>query len=218
MVSMTNRQTKNNETVKRYVDRFSKYGVSKDTLGWFKGKQDLRYRALLQKIPPTIKTITDIGCGFGDGIEFIREKFPHVQVTGVDLVTEFIEKCRQKYPDCDFKIGDYVDVLTRTDAVIASGVFNHHTGTIYKDIDNLVQICKDLKVNYLAFDSLSNNVDFKTDTNHYSDPAEIIRIINKYSRRYFISHLEQPFEFTAFIDFNDQFDKNSSRYLDITGQ
>ena len=209
---MTNRQTKNNETVKRYIARFNKYGVSKDTLGWFKGKQDLRYRALLQKIPTSIESITDIGCGFGDGIEHIYEKFPTAQIIGVDLVNEFVEHCKTRYPDCEFKAGDYVDILTKTDAVIASGVFNHNTGTSYEDIDNLIQICKDLKVNYLAFDLLSNNVEFKTDTNHYSDPAEIIRIINKYTRRYFVSHLEQPFEFTAFIDFNDHFDKNTSRY------
>jgi SAM-dependent methyltransferase len=212
-MNMKNRNTINNETVQRYIERYNKFGISKETLGWPKGKQNLRYHALLREIPLGINSITDIGCGFGDGIDIIKDKYPCGKIIGIDLVTEFVDVCRDRYPELEFLTGDYMDILTKTDAVVASGVFNHLSETNYSDIENLIKKCKSLGVGYLAFDVLSDNVDFKTNSNHYSDPKVIIEILVKYSRRYLISHLEQPFEFSVFVDFNDTFDSSTSTYI-----
>lgn len=204
----------NSNIIRRYTERFRKYGVSKDTLGWHKGKQNLRYDALLRSFPDTISSICDVGCGFGDGIPIIYEKFGFIKYTGIDLVENFISECRSRYPDLTFLTGDYVDCLPECDAVIASGIFNQYTGQNYEEIESFIDCCKRSGARYISFDLLSSNVDFRTDYNHYSDFDKITKIITSFTRRFSISHIDQPFEYTVFIDFQDDFDANSSRYLD----
>ena len=203
------------ETVARYRARLKKYGHSKETLGWFKGKQDIRYRALIKDIPADISSIIDVGCGFGDGIPYIAEKFTDLHYTGIDMVPEFIENAKARFQQHDFVCGDYIkfEPKKRLGAIIASGIFNHNTTTNYQDVEQLIKYCKQVEFRYLAFDVMSNIVDFKNKGNFYHDPTEIIGIITKHSRRFKLSHLEQPFEYTIFIDMNDDFDSVTSKYV-----
>jgi ubiquinone/menaquinone biosynthesis C-methylase UbiE len=50
--------------------------------------------ALLQMVEP--RTLLDVGCGTGRGIEFFREKFPSLSVFGVEPVGALIEQGVQK--------------------------------------------------------------------------------------------------------------------------
>lgn len=199
--------------IDRYSARFAKFGVSKETLGWDKGKQDLRYTALIRDIPKEISSIIDVGCGFGDGIPLIMDKFPKVNYTGIDLVPDFIDYCRMSFPGLAFKCGDYFDLLHNSDAVVASGIFNQDDGENYNEMRRLIECCRKNNVRYISFDVLSDNVDFRTQHNHYSNVGVLSEIVNEYSRRYSISHKDQPFEFSLFIDLSDEFDSNTSRYV-----
>lgn len=207
------RSSMNSQTIKRYTDRLQKYGVSKDTLGWHKGKQDLRYEALIRPLPSSITSICDVGCGFGDGIPIISRKFSNLRYTGIDIVTNFISECRSRYPEHSFIGGDYADCLPECEAVIASGIFNHSSDQNYDEIKHFIKCCKRAGPRYVSFDLLSYNVDFRTKHNHYSEIDKVVEIINAFSRRFNISHLDQPFEYSVFIDFWDDVDPKLSRYL-----
>jgi len=44
------------------------------------------------------KTILDVSCGFGDIIPLIAKKAKKINYTGVDIVPEFIQVAKEKYP------------------------------------------------------------------------------------------------------------------------
>lgn len=54
------------DTVARYSKRFGEFGYSPKSLGWNKGKQDIRFEILTSLYNFHDKTILDAGCGFGN--------------------------------------------------------------------------------------------------------------------------------------------------------
>jgi len=77
MAKMIMSQDDKDVVVDRYSSRFQKYGYSPKTLGWDKGKQDLRYQMLFREFSLEGKSILDIGCGFGDANKVIITQATH---------------------------------------------------------------------------------------------------------------------------------------------
>ena len=201
-------------TIARYRNRLHEHGFSEKTLGWDKGKQELRYNALLKHIPKNITSIVDVGCGLADGYEYLRELINDIQYVGIDIVPEFIDRCKERYPELLFYCSDYktVKLNSNYEALIASGILNYNDVVNYQLIEELLQYCVDSKISYLAFDLLTYNVNFKNKDNFYFDVDSVLKVINKFTRRFIIDHTEQPFDYTVFCDFNDAFDATLSRY------
>ena len=84
------------ETKKRYHDRYKKYGKSKESLGWYKGNQDKRYAALIKHVSLHELKILEVGCGFGEGIDFLRKTKSISEYLGIDLSEDFIEIAKKK--------------------------------------------------------------------------------------------------------------------------
>lgn len=201
-------------TIERYQRRLSEHGFSEKTLGWYKGKQDLRYNALIKHIPKNINSIVDVGCGFADGYEHLAGLIKNLKYVGIDLVPEFIEHCQERYPESTFYCSDYqkINLNYKYDALIASGIFNHNDIENYKLIEELLNYCAKNKIRYLAFDLLTYNVEYMNNDNFYFDVGTVIKEVNKFTRRFIIDHTDQPFEYTVFCDFEDAFNVGLSRY------
>jgi len=72
-------------------------------------------------------TITDFGCGLGDAVEIYRRHFPKANITGIDISSNAISKCREFYGSIAcFDQGEAEDV-NYSDVIIASNVFEHLT-------------------------------------------------------------------------------------------
>lgn len=80
----------------------------------------------LLKIPDAYSgTILDFGCGQGDSIPLLRERYPSARLLGVDISEKGIERARKRYGDmAEFIAGDYTDV-PEVDIILASNVFEH---------------------------------------------------------------------------------------------
>lgn len=202
------------ETINRYRERLEKFGIHPDTLGWTKGKQNLRYASLLNCLPEGINSILDVGCGFSDGLSYLHKIYPNLDYIGVDIVPEFIDISKNRFPNQQFFLGDYkdIEVTKRVDAVIASGVFNYDFGNNYEEISKFIEFGRKIGARFVSFDVLSDNVDFKTSTNFYYNPAKLIDIVQKQTRRFEVSSRYQPFEINIFCDFEDDFDIAKSLY------
>jgi 2-polyprenyl-3-methyl-5-hydroxy-6-metoxy-1,4-benzoquinol methylase len=61
--------------VQRYSRRFAEHGYSPKTLGWDKGKQDIRFAVLTSQYDFAGKRVLDIGCGFGDLNRTLRARY-----------------------------------------------------------------------------------------------------------------------------------------------
>lgn len=199
-----------------YKNRYQKWGRSHQTLGWFKGKQEMRFSNLLQNFNLNGISITDIGCGFGDLIYYLNHYSSNFQYLGIEYVHEFINDAKSIHSKnyIQFMEGDYLQLdIPQTDISIGSGIFNYklQKSDNYKYIEMIIE--KSFKSSRLgvAFDFLSTNVDFrKYEFSFHSDPCQILRIAYKYSKNIILKNDYAPFEFTIIIFKDDSFDGNDT--------
>jgi SAM-dependent methyltransferase len=212
-----------NDVRKRYVSRFREFGYSPKTLGWDKGKQDIRFDILTSQADLTGKSVLDIGCGFGDLNLTLKRKFGNYRYTGIDLVEELIEKGKEIYNkrNVSFICDDFLKIPIKNeyDYAVASGMFNFKIkeGDNYDFIENCIKKALSVCSEGLAFDFLSDKVDYQYDLTFHSNPEEILRIAYKYSRNIILRNDYMPFEFSLFIFKDDSYEKDTtifSRYKD----
>lgn len=111
---------------KAYQKTFQKYGVTPKALQWRNSESaKIRYRNLVADIDFKNKSIQDIGCGFSDLIPFIEYKSKHLTYTGIDVVPEFIREDQRKYPQHSFRVGDWMELIGKSDIILCSGVLNN---------------------------------------------------------------------------------------------
>jgi len=199
--------------IQRYTKRYNEYGYSPKSLGWDKGKQDIRFDILCSQYDFDDKHVLDIGCGFGDLNKTLSQKSKNYKYTGVDLLEAFITEAKKHYhnENINFEHGNVLEIeSTKTyDYAISSGVFNHKIegNKNYEFIEEVIKktlsICKD----GLAFDFLSDKVDYPLENTFHSSPEKILSIAYKYSRNIVLRNDYMPFEFSLFIFKDDNFQK-----------
>lgn len=109
----------------------------------------------------------------------------------------------------DFRTGDFLDISFENtfDFVIASGIFNHRLNNVnnYELIEAAIIKALSLSNDGLAFDFLSDKVDYQLEHTFHSSPEKILSIAYKYSRNIVIRNDYMPFEFALFIFKDDSF-------------
>lgn len=203
--------------IKRYTGRFLEYGYSPKTLGWDKGKQDIRFNILTSQYDFNNKSVLDIGCGFGDLNKTLKYKAGNnYKYLGLDIVPVLIKKAKKLYQNSkiDFQCCDFLstELTNQYDYIIASGIFNFkiEAENNYSFIENIISKSFHLCRDGLAFDFLSDKVDYKHDHTFHSSPEQILGIAYKYSRNVIIRNDYMPFEFSLFIFKNESFDTSDT--------
>lgn len=215
-----------NKVQKRYTERYDEFGYSAKTLGWNKGRQDIRFDLLTSHYDFNSKHILDIGCGFGDLNKTLSQKSNNYRYTGIDLVEVLIAEAKKRFNDAHIQflqqnILEY-EPESKFDYGIASGVFNYKLseGMNYEFIEQVVEKTLDICDDGLAFDFLSDKVDYQLEHTFHSSPEKILSIAYKYSRNVVLRNDYMPFEFSVFIFKDDKFSKEDAvfnRYKSING-
>ncbi len=60
------------------------------------------YRLVAESVPDECHKILDLGCGTGLELDYIWRKHPDVEVAGVDLCRDMLDKLLEKHPDKHF--------------------------------------------------------------------------------------------------------------------
>lgn len=215
-------------TIERYSSRYREHGYSPKSLGWDKGKQDVRFDILTSQYDFLGKSVLDVGCGFGDLNTTLRKKYlDDYAYVGIDVVPDLIAEARARYvgEDIKFIVGDFLglDLADEFDYVVASGIFNHRL--THADTYDLIEavIAKALSVSRdgLAFDFLSDKVDYRLEHTFHSSPEKILSMAYKFSRNIVLRNDYMPFEFSLFIFKDDSFAREDtlfSRYKKSAGR
>jgi SAM-dependent methyltransferase len=211
-----------NKVIERYTSRYNEYGYSPKTLGWDKGKQGLRFDVLTSEMDLHNRTVLDIGCGFGDLNKILSAKFKNYGYTGVDIVPCLIDEAISIYDrqGFDFICSDFLEHTFEHsfDYAIASGIFNFKIkgSDNYQFIEDTIKKSLDLCNIGIAFDFLSDKVDYRYEHTFHSSPEKILSIAYKYSRNVIFKNNYMPFEFSIFIFKDDSFDRNTTIFNKVT--
>ena len=70
------------------------------------------YSMMAKLLPPSSRTLLDLGCGTGLELDEIFKVFPSLSVTGIDLCAPMLQRLREKHPKKDLSLicGDYFSV------------------------------------------------------------------------------------------------------------
>lgn len=214
---LTMPETDKNIVIDRYSKRYKEFGYSPKSLGWDKGKQDLRYQILLEEFNLEKKTILDIGCGFGDANKSIQSRTNNYTYLGIDIVEDLINEAKQQYKESEninFVLEDFLksNIEDTYDIVVSSGVFNFKL----QDDDNYAFINSFMKKAFkiakegFAFDFLSDKVDFQYEHTFHSSPSKILDMGYELSKNVILKNHYMPFEFALIVFKDASFDKKDT--------
>lgn len=191
-----------------YAREFRAHGDSPASLLTPKGRQALRFRAADEFAARPGTRVLDYGCGLGYLYQHLLERGFRPDYTGVDLLPEFVEACRKKFPGpgARFEViapsapppGDAYDV------VFLSGVFNiklngdadASRAYTFARLRELFALTRGV----LVCDFLSGFVDFQQpDSMHFSAGEIAAFCAQELSRRFVIRHDLLPYEFTLIV-------------------
>ena len=201
-----------------YVEALRRHGDSPASLLTPKGRSHLRFRAIKEQVNKNGLKILDYGCGLGFLYDYLSKTKFSFEYTGIDIVPQFIDSCKSKYPKACFDVIDPTrPICGEYDIVFASGVFNlitHESEITSKEyalerIEYLFSITNKI----LVCDFLSSLVDFKQYKAQHFSPSEIVEFCsNKLSRRFKLRHDLLPYEMTLIVWKNDEIHRPDNIY------
>lgn len=206
-----------------YGSLYQKYGVDERSLGWTKNKQDIRFEQLLRYIEDKKKmSILDVGCGFGDLYQYIKDyrNVPEVEYYGIDILESFVEVAKQNHEDIKEKIQccalSDLSPEPSYDWVVECGIFAVNVaGTeedMYSYIAETMKKAFEMSKEGISFYFLSDKVDYKTPNSFHARPEKILEMAYQLSRRVILDNSVMPFEYCITIWKNDKFAVETTVY------
>ncbi len=200
-----------------YGTRYQEHGISPKSLGWDKGKQNVRFDVLTSQYDFSGKSVLDIGCGFGELTRTLDQKAEGYAYTGIDLMEPFVRDARRLHEgeDAQFVCGDFLThpFERRFDYCVSSGVFNHKLDIDgYEFIRQCIERGLSLAKDGLAFDFLSDRVDYPLEHTFHSNPMKVLEIAYSFSRNVVLRNDYMPFEFSLFVFKDDSFEKSDTLF------
>jgi SAM-dependent methyltransferase len=200
----------------KYSMRYEEFGYSPKSLFWNKGKQNLRFNILTSQFELEGKSILDIGCGFGDLTQFLEQKTTNYSYFGIDITKAFIIEANKRFANekIHFKHGDFLNenIEENFDIAIASGTFNikFENEDNYTFVESVIKKALSFCEIGIAFDFISDKVDFRDSQTFYYAPERVLSIAYKYSRNIIVRNDYMPFEFALFVFKDDSFEKEDT--------
>ena len=205
------------KTIARYSKLFNRYSHSQKALGWGeKGKQELRFKVLVDYWNLKGMRILDIGAGFGDLYQFLQP-YKIKNYHGFELVRDLAQKGIELYGTNDnFKmsIGNFLEIelVEEYDIAFISGLFNFKlvNGNNDEFIRSVItKAFRQCRVG-LASNFITDRVDYEEELIFNSRPETILEMGLALTRNVLLRCDYFPFEFSLFLTKDDSFSKEDT--------
>jgi SAM-dependent methyltransferase len=190
------------DVIVRYAERIRNFGPIVKALGWRDvNQQKLRFKILIECMEIEDKSsILDIGCGFGDLLNYLLEKKYNVDYCGCDLSPDVIKIASKNHKDINFLQKDIlIDKFPSHsfDYVVMSGLFNYRITDNLKYLKSMVEESFKIARKGISFNLTTNNVDYMDRKLYYYDPMEIFNFCKIFTNKIVIRHDYPLYEFTV---------------------
>ena len=205
---------------KFYNGLLDKHGAGTiDALGWNGSEsQQKRFEVLAGIGDMNGKTILDVGCGYGDFLEYIKDRKNIEHYTGIDVNPRMIDEAKKRHDIHSYIVSlekgtleewrDYHRVQ-EFDYVVASGIFAVNMTNMKEYVRSTLEMmfrrCKaGVAVNFLSNYPLrvQPRENFDRERERYVCrfwPGEILKIADKISTRYVLRNDYKENDFTVYI-------------------
>jgi SAM-dependent methyltransferase len=191
--------------VELYETRLATFGYDVRTVGWgSRADQSLRFGVLSREIDFNKKKILDVGCGFGDFVEFLDTRgFVDYSYVGVDISPKLIEEANKRFGAVDriFKTLHLLDgaEIGMFDIVVCSGALSFriedNLGLAQKMLAKMFALCREA----VCVNFLSSRVDYMLQKNFHFEPGAMLAQALSLSRWVRVYHDYPLYEFTLQI-------------------
>jgi SAM-dependent methyltransferase len=166
---------------------FAEHGATPLGVDW-KDERELafRYAKMLEVLrkdflvsdrPPTV---LDVGCGFGGLLAWSKEHAIDIDYTGIDIVESMIAHGREHHPQATFLHGDILDLdaSKHYDFVVCNGTLTQKLAASQSEMEmfakRLIRKMFELATHGIAFNLMSNQVNFMVPNLYYKSPIETL--------------------------------------------
>ena len=171
--------------------------------------KNLRYERLSKVFERDSEfSIHDVGFGVGHYLEYLRTEYPdrNIAYSGSEVTKEFVEFCIKEYPENRFYNRDLSEKTYKDlyDYLIFGGTFYHilddQNEAFAKFIKAILTNAFKMSNKGIAFNFISEFVDYKYDGLYYQSIDSITNyIVNNLSRHFIIDHSSPLYEFTVCV-------------------
>lgn len=192
-----------------YEHCFDTHGATAKGVDWRDTETaNMRYQKMLNVIAdPLIKaTILDVGCGFAGLLSYLNEQKLSIDYTGIDVAQNMLSHSRAVFPRNQFIEADILAYqFDRTyDYVVCNGILTQKLtasqSSMTKYMEKLIKTMFQLCNIGIAFNVMSDRVNFKVDNLFYKSPEELIKFCLDNITRYIkIDHAYPMYEYTVYL-------------------
>jgi SAM-dependent methyltransferase len=171
--------TEEKQKISNYYERLIEiYGYRHEACDYGRAEsQTIKFSVLSDVLDHNNKSILDVGCGFADYYDYLKNKYTNFCYTGVDITKAFVLFAKEKYPEVDIR---HFDILNdaqcqKYDIVTANGIFYLLSNNPEQIMLNIIQRMYDLCIHAVSFNSLSSWCLDQQDGEYYADPLDVFR-------------------------------------------
>jgi SAM-dependent methyltransferase len=193
-----------------YEKTFSKFGPNSQGVDW--GKEEdlrLRYENMLSVVRTgscASVSLLDVGCGYGGLLDYAIARDFELDYTGIDVAENMIAYAKTHHRTGAFYLGDVLQYPfdLRFDYVVCNGILTQKLATTIREMDQfsnaLIRRMFELCSTGIAFNIMSNKVNFTAENLYYRSPVEILSFcLDNLSSRVRIDHAYPLFEYTVYV-------------------
>ena len=201
---MTSASLPDLETARWYEDKVRRFGFDHRGLGFrSRSSQEKRFEALLALGDFDGRRLLDVGCGFGDFLQFLLDRGIHPVYTGLDICEPMVRHCRERFAGLGarFVAADVLEHVPQGtyDFVVASGIFGLDSPGVRERIaPTLARMCGWATAGCAA-NFLSIRPAAQAEARVYVDPAEALRIGLTLTPAVRLDHSYLPNDFTLYM-------------------
>ena len=198
------------EVATYYAEKLAEHGDTPRGVDWNGEEgQMTRFAQLCKIIDPMSPnfSLSDLGCGYGALLDYLRDKHSTCTYLGVDVSREMIKAAAQLHATTDharFIISTEPDQIA--DYCVASGIFNVRLGRTdaewFEYLQSTLDVLDRTSSSGFAFNCLTSysDEDKKRDHLYYADPCQLFDLCKRrYSRQVALLHDYELYEFTILV-------------------
>jgi len=188
--------------IDEYKSKFQKHRGNIKSLKWANYTAAAqRYKQIVADLNFENKKILDVGCGFGDILSYIKAKTEKFEYTGIDLIDNFIKQAQKRYPEFEFKLGDYFEnpLKENFDIILCCGALNSNFAEAINYRKRAIKIMFERANFALSFNMAGNfpqPKNKKSSKVFYADSLEILNYCFTLTNKIIFRHYYHNKDFT----------------------